>query len=493
MMKRRTRVFKLNDLAKFDAANMSPEARRHWAGADNLSADAALQPGIRRLIVSRNRFEATNNGYMGGILETLADDTIGTGPRLQLQNDDPEQDLDTDTLNDAKLRRRERRFRKYTKAIHLAGKLRLARLSKARDGEVFFQKVINPGVRNECKIDLILFETEQVSSGLCGENQSYYDNGIPKEVDGVIYDRYGNPEQYRFYRVHPGALNGATDSYLLPAAAVIHYAHIRRPGQHRGLPELTAGLTVFNDLRRYGNSVLAAAETAAVISFLLETDVIPDPDEVNLDGELDDEGKKIKQLNFTDIVPMAKNAGVALPEGWKGHQLKAEQPTSTYCAFSDAKLNEAARAISMPFNVAKGNSSTYNYASGRLDHQVYHRKIQIERQNIEEMILDDIYEQWEKYDQAFHREDYDDALEVNHVWMWDGFEHADPAKEANAQATRLTNGTTTLAEECAAQGRDYEQILRQRGREKRLMQKYGIDDPEQSGIKKGVIENEENE
>ena len=98
-----------------------------------------------------------------------------------------------------------------------------------------------------------------------------------------------------------------------------------------------------------------------------------------------------------------------------------------------------------------------------------------------------------KYDQAFHREDYDDALEVNHVWMWDGFEHADPAKEANAQATRLTNGTTTLAEECAAQGRDYEQILRQRGREKRLMQKYGIDDPEQSGIKKGVIENEENE
>ena len=89
MMKRRTRFFTLNDLAKFDAANMSPEARRHWAGADNLSADAALQPGIRRLIVSRNRFEATNNGFMGGILETLADDTIGTGPRLRLMYDDP--------------------------------------------------------------------------------------------------------------------------------------------------------------------------------------------------------------------------------------------------------------------------------------------------------------------------------------------------------------------------------------------------------------------
>ncbi len=494
MKKNRPRIFTLNDLAaRFDAASMSPEARRHWAGADNLSADAALQPSVRRLIVSRNRFEANNNGYMGGILETLADDTIGTGPRLRLMYDDPDLDISTDTQAAGTLHRRERRFYKFSKAIHLASKLRLARLAKARDGEVFFQKAINPGVRNECKIDLILFETEQVSSGLCGENQSTYKNGAPKEVDGIIYDKFGNPEQYRFYREHPGALTGTTDSYLVPAHAVIHYAHLRRPGQHRGLPELTAGLTVFNDLRRYGNSVLAAAETAAVISFLLETDIIPDQEEFNLDAELDENGKRIKQLNFTDIVPMAKNAGVALPEGWKGKQLKAEQPTSTYCAFSDAKLNEAARAISMPFNVAKGNSSGYNYASGRLDHQVYHRKIAVERQNIEEFILDDIFEQWEKFDRAFHPEDYNEEWEVDHKWMWDGFEHCDPAKEANAQTTRLQNGTTTLAEECAAQGRDYEQILRQRGREKRLAQKYGIETeiPEQSGANTGVIDNEE--
>lgn len=491
---RKPRIFTLQELtARFDAASMTPEARRHWAGADNLSADAALQPSIRRLIVSRNRFEANNNGYMGGILETLADDTIGTGPRLRLMFDDPDLDISADTQAAGTLHRRERRFHKFSKSIHLSSKLRLARLAKARDGEVFIQKVTNPGVRNECKIDLILFETEQVSSGLCGENQSTHKNGAPKEVDGIVYDKYGNPEQYRFYRVHPGALSGTTDSYLVPAYAVIHYAHLRRPGQHRGLPELTAGLTVFNDLRRYGNSVLSAAETAAVISFLLETDVIPDPEEVNLDDEIDANGKRIKQLNFTDIVPMAKNAGVALPEGWKGHQLKAEQPTSTYCAFSDAKLNEAARAISMPFNVAKGNSSGYNYASGRLDHQVYHRKIAVERQNIEEFILDDIFEQWEKVDRAFHPEDYNDTLEVDHKWMWDGFEHCDPAKEANAQTARLQNGTTTLAEECAAQGRDYEQILRQRGREKQLMQRYGIETekPGNSGTNTGVIDNED--
>ena len=36
-----------------------------------------------------------------------------------------------------------------------------------------------------------------------------------------------------------------------------------------------------------------------------------------------------------------------------------------------------------------------------------------------------------------------------HQWFWDGHEHVDPAKEANAQATRLANHTTTLADEYA--------------------------------------------
>ena len=70
--------------ASFDAASRSQEAHRHWSGADALSADAALSPDVRHLIISRARYEVANNGYVCGILNTLADDCIGTGPRLQL-------------------------------------------------------------------------------------------------------------------------------------------------------------------------------------------------------------------------------------------------------------------------------------------------------------------------------------------------------------------------------------------------------------------------
>ena len=43
-----------------------------------------------------------------------------------------------------------------------------------------------------------------------------------------------------------------------------------------------------------------------------------------------------------------------------------------------------------------------------------------------------------------------------------------------AQEKRLANSTTTLASECAADGRDYLSVLRQRAKEIRLMRQLGI-------------------
>lgn len=143
-------------------------------------------------------------------------------------------------------------------------------------------------------------------------------------------------------------------------------------------------------------------------------------------------------------------------------------------SFKDSKIAEAARVFSMPFNIAAGNSSSYNYASGRLDHQVYHKKLLIERETIGSEILDKIYASWEQYDSVLHPEDYLDFDGGAHSWMWDGFEHVDPIKEANAQAARLANGVTTMSEECAREGRDYHSILRQRKREIEECKRLGM-------------------
>ena len=50
----------------------------------------------------------------------------------------------------------------------------------------------------------------------------------------------------------------------------------------------------------------------------------------------------------------------------------------------------------------------------------------------------------------------------------------DPLKEANAQTVRLANHTTTLARECAREGLDWEDVLRQRAKELQMMVALGV-------------------
>ncbi len=130
-----------------------------------------------------------------------------------------------------------------------------------------------------------------------------------------------------------------------------------------------------------------------------------------------------------------------------------------------------------PFNVAAGNSSGYNYASGRLDHQTYYKSIRVDQTHLETVVLDRVLLAW--LDEAVLIADFWPAnvgpmLEWPHQWFWDGQEHVDPAKEATAQATRLKNHATTLAHEYARQGRDWEDALRQRAKELALMRKLGL-------------------
>jgi capsid protein len=169
---------------------------------------------------------------------------------------------------------------------------------------------------------------------------------------------------------------------------------------------------------------------------------------------------------------------MTMPGGWKLGQVRSEHPTATYAEFKHEILNEIARCLNMPFNIAAGNSSGYNYASGRLDHQTYFKAIRVDQAHIEQVILDRIFAAWVR--EAVLIEGYLPqrlrltTTDWSHQWFWDGNEHVDPAKEANAQATRLANHTTTLADEYAKRGQDWETQLRQIAKERALMDELGL-------------------
>lgn len=274
-----------------------------------------------------------------------------------------------------------------------------------------------------------------------------------------------NAVEYHILQRHPGeslsALNRDYDR--LPAGTVIHWFRVDRPGQARGIPDITPALPLFAQLRRFTLAVLAAAETAADFAGILYTDAPA--------------GGESENAEPFEPIELEQRALVTMPSGWKMSQLQAEQPSTTYSEFKREILNEIARCLNMPYNVSAGNSSTYNYASGRLDHQVYFKSLRVDQSHLELVVLDRLLAAW--LDEAalipsFLPNGLPPIAEWSHQWIFDGQEHVDPAKEATAQATRLANHTTTLAHEYARQGRDWEEALRQRAKEMSLMAELGL-------------------
>jgi capsid protein len=142
-------------------------------------------------------------------------------------------------------------------------------------------------------------------------------------------------------------------------------------------------------------------------------------------------------------------------------------------------LNEIARCLNIPYNIAACNSSAYNYASGRLDHQTYYKSTSVEQTDLELRVLDRIFAAW--LDEAILISDLLPLQmrtiafrALQHQWFWDGHEHVDPAKEANADDTQLKNHSTTYARVYAKKGEDWETQLRQRAKEIQLMQELGL-------------------
>jgi hypothetical protein len=132
-----------------------------------------------------------------------------------------------------------------------------------------------------------------------------------------------------------------------------------------------------------------------------------------------------------DLVELERNMLLTMPGGWKMSQVEPMQPATTYAEFKKEILNEIARCLNMPYNVAAGNSSGYNYASGRLDHQTYYKSIRVDQAFMAEKVLDRVLAAWlweyaleagGQFVFALH----DSAGPLggrvlpDHQWFWDG-------------------------------------------------------------------------
>jgi lambda family phage portal protein len=445
--------------ARYDLDRESTANRKHWSGADHLSARAANSPAVRKKLRERSRYEAENNGHYQGLIETLAHDKIGTGPRLQLTL--------TEVSPEGAARLIERRFASWANdpVVDYPEKLRVLDQSETRDGECFALLTSNPLVEDGVKLDLALVETDQVETPDLGWD-------VTGRVSGVVFDRWKNPVAYHVLREHPGdGIWTATDEYdSVPAEFALHWFRPARVGQARGVPRLTPGIPLCNQLRRYSLATLTAAEVQASLTAFLKSDLPADytgqPTSVSTDAE-----------DYFDALEIVRGMMSTLPPGTDVVFPSNTHPHGNYEAFKAANLTEIGRGVHAPRNVVLGDSSGYNFSSSRLDLIIYGGAIKVERRRLRPRVLDRVFRAW--LAEAALVPDYlpADLPPVSEwVWSWqfDGRPSIDPAKDASAAQMRIAMGLSTYAEELSEEGRDWEETFEQIAREQKRAKELGV-------------------
>lgn len=422
--------------ARYDAAQDTDENRKHWRWADTMSASAANSIEVRRKLRSRARYECLEgNSFAKGICLTLSNDTISVGPSLQVTTGNPEVNAAIESA-----------WRQWCKATRIASKLRTARLSKIIDGESFILKTTNRRLFTPVQLDVQLVEADQIST-------PGFIDGMPNKVDGIEFER-GQPVNYHMLKSHPGDVWAikAWEKDDIDPDDMIHMFRVERPGQVRGIPEITPALPLFAFLRRFTLSVILASELAADFAAVLETAA----------SQFDDD-EILEEVEAFETVQVDRGMMTALPRGYKMSQFRPEQPTNTYEGFRNAILGEIARCVHMPKNKALADSSAYNYSSGRLDHQTYYEAVAIERSDWEIACLDRIFSWW--LDEALMLTGYLPAMgsyyELPHEWRWPPNRDVNPAEIADVNISLIEAGLKTKKQYWIEQNLDPERMVRE--------------------------------
>jgi lambda family phage portal protein len=442
---------------RYDAAQTSDENRKHWSAADSLAAVSQLTPDVRKKLRDRARYEVQNNSFAAGLIRTLVNDTVGSGPRLQMLTDN-------DGLNESV----ESLWNHWAAAADWAQHCRLMCGVRYVAGESF--AVLRENKRLDqlglpVTLDLRLYEPEQVAHPY---GYGYVNN--PTGDDGIECDSDGDPVTYKVLKVHPGDMrlytSGKWEAIDVPAANVLHWYQPDRPGQLRGVTPLAPSLGIFAQLRRYTMATLTAAETAAMLAGVLQSNF-----------PAAESGAYTEEADQYDSIEMVRGMLLTLPPNVTATQFKPEQPTTHYEMFVAAKLREAGRCLNVPFGKMAGDHSRYNYSSGRLDDAPYWHDREVEQRALECRVFNPFLYRWLEFAK----------LEIPalaawpgrwwslpHTWQYDARPVPDPVKDATADEINLTNGTDTLSDIAMRFGTTAETLIRQRAREMRLFQQAGL-------------------
>lgn len=449
------------------------------------SADQDLL-GEGETIAARAHDLARNHGIASGAIRTATDNIVGTGLRLAAKPDYLLLGRDKEWA-DAFAREIEAKWRSFADSpdfdaardLTFGGMTVMQLRTAFLDGDAVALPMWMPG-RPGAKWATCLQAIDPAR--LMTPDNRQADTRIRR---GVEVNEYGEKVAYWFKKTHPGEsfIAGQDSSFERVEARtrwgrrkVIHLYEKLRPGQSRGKSLLTAVMAGFRMLDHYQRMELQTAVVNSMIAAFIETPLRGE-DIAELFGSgqkfIDSRGGWDVKLQGASIIP--------LHPGDKLNAFTPTRPSSAYASFVENVLRAIAAGINMPYELLLKDFSKTNYSSARAALLEAWRYFMGMREWLSTGWCDPVYELW--FEEAVNAGEIDapdfyenKAAYLRCKWVGPGRGWIDPLKEAQAATERMKSGISTLEDETAEQGGDWQERLEQRARERQYALSLGLTD-----------------
>jgi len=456
--------------------------RGDWK-ALNGSADADLLGDLPTLR-QRSRDLNRNDAHASAITGTVVANVVGTGLRPQSRPDADALAIESKNVETFS-RLAERAWRRWCPTADSQNRMdfyeiqALVKRQILENGEVFILPLMikdEPGRRYSLALEVI--EADRVSTPLGMASN-------PNIRDGIELGSRGEPIAYHIRKRHPGDVilgqAGVADRnewVRYPAVNkagrknVLHLYAVKRPGQTRGEPFFAPVLSAFKDLGDFMEAEIVAARVAACfVAFVTKSDT-----NAAFDGTATDAaGNRIESLEPGMVQYLGTGETVDFGD--------PKRPSGTFEPFVLAVLRSIGASLGLPLELVLKDFSRTNYSSVRAALLEARRFFRADQTWLAARLCQPCWE-W-VLEEAWLREDLpavdlfgesrEDWMRVS--WIAPGWGWVDPVKEVESSKQAIEANLSTLADECAAQGRDWEDVLTQKKREQDRRNELGLAEP----------------
>lgn len=438
------------------------------------SPDYDLLPDLSKLR-ERSRDLVRNDGIASGAIDTIVTNIIGSGIRPQSRIDRETLAIDEEFAGQLQKQMEKiwARWIEYADAGNRLNFYEMEELSERQrlvNGEsiIIPMRVTKSMRRRPYTLALQMVESDRLDT----PTDLASDKNIRKGVE--IGAEYGEPVAYYVRKTHPGDYmytrnTARTSNTFIRYQALndfgdpnfFHLYHVKRSGQTRGEPFFAPVINLFKDRFDYMEAEILAAKVAACFAIFIKKN---NSYNVSLNRSQPDNGKRVEEIYPAMIEYLNENEEI--------QSFNPNRPGGTFGLFMERILRDMAAGMNIPYEVLAKDFSKSNYSNTRAALLEARRFFMMQQQFVSSklcqpvliMLMEEAYLRGELPILDFYQ---NRAAYVRTRWISPGWQWVDPQKEVAASVLAVDNNLSTLADEFATQGQDWEEALEQIAREKK--------------------------